>query len=176
MPNAVAHVILTIILVDLFRDYYMKKKHHKKYLTLHTIFIAGIGGLLPDIDIPINWILNSLGYSFEILKHGYITHTILFGLIFLIPGIILWKKEKHKTACYFFVITFGIFFHIFLDYLLGGGRFEGIMWFWPFLTNSYKIHLLSKIGLSEIPAALDAAILLGWLWHEEIKHKIKDYI
>ena len=79
MPLAVTHVLLTIILVDLFRDYFTK---HKKYFTLHTIFIAGVAGLLPDIDIPINWLLNSLGYSFDILKHGVITHTAFFGLIF----------------------------------------------------------------------------------------------
>jgi len=30
--------------------------------------------------------------------------------------------------------------------------------------------------MSNIPAALDAVILLGWLWHEDKKHKIKDYI
>lgn len=56
MPLAVTHVLLTIILVDLFRDYIMK--NHKKYLTLHTIMIAGIAGLLPDIDIPLFWLLN----------------------------------------------------------------------------------------------------------------------
>jgi len=174
MPLAVTHVILTIILVDLFRDYIMKK--HKKYLTLHTIMIAGIAGLLPDIDIPINWVLNLFGYSYEIMQHGGLTHTALFGLIFLIPAFIYWKKKRYKMATYLFVITFGVLFHVFLDYFLGGGRFEGIMWFWPLSAHPYKLHLLAKIGLSNVPAALDAVILLGWLWHEEIKHKISDFI
>ena len=173
MPLAVTHVLLTIILVDFYRDYFTK---HKKYFTLHTLVIAGIAGLLPDIDVPINWLLNFFGYSSQLLTHGGITHTPIFGLIFLIPAFIFLKKRKHKTAMLFFVITFGILFHIFLDYFLGGGYYEGIMWFWPLSTNAFKLHLLSKIGLSNIPAALDAVILLAWLWHEEVKHKISDFI
>ena len=86
MPLAVTHILLTIILVDLFRDYIMKK--HKKYLTLHTIMVAGIAGLLPDIDVPINWVLSFFGKSFEILQHGGLTHTAFFGLIFSIMSII----------------------------------------------------------------------------------------
>ena len=170
MPYAVTHVLLTIILVDLFRDYFMKKRH-KRYLTLHTIFIAGVAGLLPDMDIFLGWIFNS-----ELLIHGGIFHTPLFGLIFLIPAIILWKQRKNKIAVYFFIITFGILFHIFLDYLLGGANHYGIMPFWPLSTMRFNINMLSMIGLKQVPMILDAVILLGWLWHEEIKHKIKDFI
>ncbi len=174
MPLAVTHVILTIVLVDLFRDYIMKK--HKKYLTLHTLMIAGVAGLLPDIDIPINWILNFWGQTTTIMQHGGITHTPLFGLIFLIPGFVFWKQKKHKTATIFFVITFGILFHILLDLFLGGGAYEGITVFWPISIVTYKLHLLLNMGLTNIPHAIDAVILLGWLWHEEVKHKIRDFI
>jgi len=173
MPLAVTHILLVILVVDLYRDYVTK---HKKYFSLHTVLIAGIAGLLPDIDVPINWFLNIFGISLGLLKHGGITHTLLFGLIFLIPAFIFLKQGKHKAAAYFFVITFGISFHLFLDYLLGGGAFEGIMWFWPLSASAYKIHLLTKIGLSTIPMAVDALILLAWLWHEEVKHKISDFI
>jgi hypothetical protein len=48
MPFAVTHVLLTIILVDLFRDYVAK---HKKYFTLHTILIAGIAGYRHTIKL-----------------------------------------------------------------------------------------------------------------------------
>jgi len=169
MPLAVTHILLTIILVDLYRDYVAK---HRRFFTLHTLVIAGIAGLLPDIDIPINWLLSIFGAN---LTHGTITHVPILGLMFLIPAFILLRKEKHKTAMYFFVICFGILFHILLDYFLGGGTWEGIMLLWPLSTQAFKIHLLSKIGLENIPAAIDALVLLGWLWHEEIKHKIKDF-
>ena len=173
MTLAVTHVLLAIILVDLYRDYFAK---NKKYFTLHTVLIAGIAGLLPDIDIPLNWLFSFFGYSSQLLAHGGITHTLLFALIFLIPGFIFFKKGKNKTAMVFFVITFGILIHLSLDYFLGGGQYEGIMWFWPLSATAYKLHLLSYFNLSNIPAALDAVILLAWLWHEEVKHKIINFI
>mgnify|MGYP001394245677 CR=1 FL=1 len=174
MPLAVTHVLLTIILVDLYRDYVMK--NHKKLLSMHTLLIAGIAGLLPDIDIMINGFLTIFNMGTALLQHGGITHTPLFGLIFLIPGFILWKQNKHKLATICFVITFGILFHIFLDFILGGGAHTGIMLFWPISTATFKLHILRQLGMANLPMAIDAIILLVWLWHEEAKHKIKDFI
>lgn len=174
MPLAVTHILSTIILVDLYRDYF---SDHKKYFTLHTVLIAGIAGLLPDIDFPLRIIANIFDLNTPILlQHGGITHTPFFAMFFLIPGIYLWKKQKHTKAMYFFVIVFGIMFHLFLDYTLGGGSHSGIMWLFPFTTQGFKIHILSYYNLKDVPIALDAVILLGWLWHEEMKHKIKDFI
>ncbi|MFH1229698.1 MAG: metal-dependent hydrolase [Candidatus Aenigmatarchaeota archaeon] len=172
MPLAVTHVLLTIILVDLYRDYFAK---HKKYFTIHTLFIAGLGGILSDIDIPINWILGFFGYSSGLLNHGGITHTILFGLIFLIPAFMLFMRKKHKESMYFFVISFGILFHLFLDVIVNEGYY---MLLWPLTTQAFSIMQLSDIGMvfNGIQPALDAIILLVWLYHEEIKHKIKDFI
>ncbi|MCH8003029.1 MAG: metal-dependent hydrolase [Nanoarchaeota archaeon] len=165
MPFAVTHVLLTIILVDLYRDYITK---YKKYFTLHTIFIAGVAGLLPDIDIPLNWLLNFFGLG---IAHGTITHTPLFGLIFLIPAFILWHQKKHKTAMYFFVVCFGILFHIFLDLIFGAG----ILIFYPLSDFTFGLNI--AINFSRMASAgMDAIILLLWLWHEEIKHKISDFI
>lgn len=173
MPLAVTHVLLTIILVDLYRDYITK---HKRLFSLHTVLIAGIAGLLPDIDVPLRMMYQLFKAEIPILlQHGMLTHTPLFALIFLIPALILWKQGKHKPAVVFFVITFGAMFHLFLDWLIGGGAYEGIMWFFPLSTHTFKLHILRNVGLSDWPMALDAVILIGWLWHENIKHKIKDF-
>jgi len=74
MPTAVTHVILTIILLDLFRDYLMK--NHKRYLTLHTLFIGGVAGLLPDIDILLGWSLAFLEYiqTYGVMVEFYTLH------------------------------------------------------------------------------------------------------
>jgi len=168
MPFAVTHVLISIILVDLYRDYFAK---HKKYFTLHTIFIAGFAGLLPDIDIPFDWFLNFFGLN---VVHRTITHTPLFALIFLIPGLILWYHKKHTVAMYFFVTCFGIFLHIILDYFFTSDN-GGIMFLYPFSTITYELNLLQNVGRS-LFASIDAIILLAWLWHEEIKHKISDFI
>lgn len=174
MPLSVTHVLLTIIAVDLYRDYVTK---HKKYFSLHTILIAGIAAVLPDIDIPLG-ILGDF-FKFQIptlLQHGGITHTLIFALIFLIPALIFLKQKKHKAAVIFFVITFGVFFHLFLDWLLGGGGSYGIMWLWPLTTQTANLSLFRVFDVGNLPEALDAIILLAWLWHEEIKHKISDFI
>lgn len=174
MPQAVTHVLTSIILVDLYRDYITK---YKKLFPLHTIFLAGFFGLLPDIDIPIRMISQFFNFNVPwLLQHGGVTHTPFFALLFLIPGIIFWKKNKHKTAVIFFVATFAIMLHILLDFLLGGGGHNGIMVFFPFLTQGFKIHLLNYFKLEDLPAAIDAVILLAWIWHEDRKHKILDYI
>lgn len=168
MPFAVTHVLLSIIAVDLYRDYFAK---HKRYFTLHTVFIAGFAGLLPDIDILLSLFLNLFGVEF---LHRGSTHTILFGLIFLIPAIILWFNKKHKTAMYFFVTTFGILLHIFLDFTFSSDT-GGIMFFYPLSFAEFGLNLVK--GFNPILlAGIDAIILLLWLWHEEVKHKISDFI
>ena len=169
MPQAVTHVLLTIILLDLYRDYFAK---NKKYFSLHTILIGGIAGLLPDIDIPLGWVLRYFGIT---IYHGSFTHTPWFAMLFLIPAFIFLNRKDIKRAVLYFVITFGVSFHVFLDYLLGGGMHSGVMLLFPFSYKTYRIHLLGS-GSGVLPAALDAIILLLWLWHEEVKHKVKDFI
>lgn len=174
MPLAVTHVLLSIISADLWRDYVTK---HKRYFTLYTVLWAGIGGLFPDLDVPLNIMANLLGIELPaFLQHGMLTHTPFFALLFVLPGLWLWNRGKHRNAMYFFVIAFGIMLHLFLDWFLGGGAYEGIMWLYPLSMVGYKLHLLMLVGGGNLPAALDAAILLAWLWHEEVRHKITDFI
>lgn len=174
MPLAVMHVLTSAILVDLYRDYVTK---HKKYFTLYTVFLAGFFGLLPDVDIALRIIANFFKLSIpSLLQHGNITHTPFFAVLFFIPGFILWKIKKKKQAVYFFVAVPVILIHVLLDYFFGGGSQYGIMWLFPFSTEAWKLNITSTVFLQEFQRGLDAVILLVWLWHEEIKHKISDFI
>jgi membrane-bound metal-dependent hydrolase YbcI (DUF457 family) len=173
MPLAVTHVILTIIVLDLYRDYVAI---HKKYFTLWTIFIGGVAGVLSDLDIILYNLFLQFNINIPLLAHGGITHTPVFAAIFLVPFFILWTKKKHKLAVIFLVISFGIFMHIFLDYFVGGGDVHGIMFFYPFSTDRYTISFLNNYQDWISYAGLDAIILLLWLFHEEWKHKIRDFI
>ena len=143
MPLAVTHVLLTIIVIDIFRDYIIKKK---KLIPLKYIFIGGVAGILPDIDIAVFWLLSFFKPAIEWF-HGTFTHIFLIPLVILVASLIAYKYNKKV----------------------------GISPFWPFFNTAFK-------GLStffDIPAfemGLDAFILLGWLWHEEKKHKISDFI
>src|SRR3989344_4323294 len=134
--------------------------------------LAGVGGLLSDTDIPVSVVLGALGYSHPLLQHGGITHTLFFGLLFLVPGLLLWSRRKHKDAVVLFVIAFGVFFHVFLDVVVGGGGTNGVMAFWPLSDTLYKAHLIFRLGIEphDALAALDALLLLGWLWHEQTAH------
>lgn len=169
MALAVTHVLLTIILVDLFRDYFLKKKY-RKYFTMHTLFIAGIGGLLPDIDMPLSQLAALFGYA---IQHGGVTHTLLFGALFLVPGLILWQRNHRKEAVYMFVLSFGVFFHLFLDLIVNEGYY---MLLWPLTAQAFAIESAALLGLNGLQPSIDAVILLIWLYHEEVKHKIKDFI
>ena len=175
MPFAVTHILFPVVLLDLFRDYITK---HKKRITLLTVLLAGVGGLLPDIDILISWFFNLFGYSAGILEHRILTHAPIFGLIFLIPFAYFWYRKKHKISFYFLAISLGIFSHIFLDFLISNGTF-GVMLLWPFSSKVFAFPLaygLSGNSMLNLYAAIDAILLLGWLVHEEVKHKIKDFI
>ncbi|MBI2647570.1 hypothetical protein HYW99_03765, partial [Candidatus Woesearchaeota archaeon] len=70
------------------------------------------------------------------------------------------------------IITFGIAFHIFLDWLLIGS----IAPFYPFSSATYGVDLIGRLNIPLATQGLEAIVLLWWLWHEEKTHKISDFI
>lgn len=121
MPLAITHVIPAIELFNRLKN----KFFNKNLLGRNTIFIVAFGALLPDIDIPLKWILNVMSLNFD---HGAYTHTLLFSLIFILPAIIFHFVKKFKASQYLFILGAGIVFHLILDYIVGGGAKEGVMW------------------------------------------------
>ena len=168
MPQAVVHVLFTIIAIDVFRDHFIK---NKRKIPLNYVFIGGIAGLLPDIDVPLFWLLNNfLGFNVPFF-HRIFTHTFLFALIFLAIFLIYFDFNK-KASMLFGIITFGVAFHIFLDWLLVGA----VAPFYPFYDAAYGLNLVGRLGLPLAIQGLEAIVLLWWLWHEEKTHKISDFI
>ena len=168
MPQAVVHVLFTIIALDLFRDYVLKDK---RKMPLHYVFIGGVAGLLPDIDVPLFWVLNNfLGIDVPWF-HRIFTHTFFFILIFLVISLIYFDLNR-KVSELFGIITFGVAFHIFLDWLLVGA----IAPFYPFTSAVYGPNVLGMLKLPLAAEGLEAIVLLWWLWHEEKTHKISDFI
>jgi len=163
MPLAVTHILLPIILVDTFRDHFLKKK---KILSNRLILFAGLAGLLPDIDLPISLLLG-------VDLHRTITHSIIFPLMFLIlAGILYFRKNKvyFKISLMFFI---GFSIHLILDIIFGE-----VYFLFPFSFEGYYFDLthLSNVYVQELYAMLDAVLLFFWLIHEELEHKIKDYL
>ncbi len=168
MPQAVVHVLFTIIVLDLFRDHIIREK---RKIPLHYIFIGGVAGLLPDIDVPLFWLIrNVLGFDVPFF-HRVFTHTLLFILLFLFIALIYFDLNR-KASELFGIITFGVAFHIFLDWLF----FGSIAPFYPFSNAVYGFNLIGRLNLPLAAEGLEAIVLLWWLWHEEKTHKISDFI
>ena len=94
--DAVTHVLVPIVIVDLFRDYILPKAK-QKILTNHYIFLVGIFGALPDIDIPISILLRALNVAVpNWLTHGHITHSIFIPIILFPLSLLAYKLGKRK--------------------------------------------------------------------------------
>src|SRR3989338_3961137 len=97
MPQAVVHILFAIIALDLVRDHFLKDK---RKFPLHHVFIGGVAGLLPDIDVPLFWILNNfLGLNVPWF-HRVFTHTFLFVLIFLAASLICYDLNKNLSRIF----------------------------------------------------------------------------
>ncbi|MBI4155285.1 metal-dependent hydrolase [Candidatus Woesearchaeota archaeon] len=171
MPLAVTHIIITIVLVDLYRHYIAKNSFSRVY-----VLIAGIAGLLPDADIPLSWLI-SLFSKTPLIVHRIFTHAVIWSILFVLIAFIIhisskkkyFKFTKKQVALFFIMISIGWLSHIVLDCTLQGN--ETISWI-PIIAN---LNFCPKWLTQEAITGLDAIILLAWLIHEEIKHKIKDY-
>ena len=71
------------------------------------------------------------------------------------------------------MIALGTFIHLLLDSTLMGF----IMPVYPFSTAQFGINLIpvTTLGLS-VMAGIDAILLVAWLIHEELRHKISSFI
>ena len=175
MPYAVAHVILTIVIADIYRDYIAKKKFPMIY-----VFIAGVAGLMPDMDIPASWVFNLIfgtNYNF----HRIYTHSLLYAIVFFLISMIFlllrkneykilkWNMSKQAIVMLFFALAFGWFMHVALDCTLAADGYLNLI---PSIPLKFCPHPFSNQAI----VGFDAIILVLWLIHEQWRHKIKDYI
>ncbi len=164
MALAVTHVILTIVILDIFRHYVFGKEHFPRYL----LVIGGVAGLLPDIDIPLTWLYRMITGS-TLSLHGLFTHSFFFVILFATIAVAYQMRGEMKWAKIFYVISAGWLSHIILDCLYGGYK----TFFWPL---NFASTYCPQWGVSAYAADIDAIILVLWLVHEEVHQRIKDYI
>ncbi|MEK6895639.1 MAG: metal-dependent hydrolase [Nanoarchaeota archaeon] len=173
--DAVAHFLVPAFLVALYRDFLVKKK-----FSLHYVFLAGIGGLMPDFDIGVYFIMKILGSDVaygqvhQVYTHIFLIPLILF-LLFLIFSyekfnirICLIRNHKLKLNYVFLVLAIGWLSHLLLD-AIG----DPIYPFLPFSLNSFGINY--NLGVL-FQATVDGVLFLLWMIYLEFKHKISDFI
>ncbi len=175
MAYAVTHVIVAIILIDLYRDYIAKRK-----FPTWLVLVGGIAGLLPDLDVPFEWTVNAI-FSPGISVHRVVSHSLFFVAVFLLLALPFYlRRDKmlkvfrrkipyEYIAIFFAVVAFGWLTHIALD--CGLASDYNLTWF-----PGIPLAFCSPPFSSEALLGLDAILLILWMVHEEWRHKIKDYI
>jgi membrane-bound metal-dependent hydrolase YbcI (DUF457 family) len=178
MPQAVTHFLIPVILLELFREFFVK---NKKAFPIHYVFIAGLAGLLPDFDVAAYYILSFFGFTIQEV-HRTFSHTLFVPLLFLLLGLFFWKfknkelGEHHlKLKNIFFVIAFGTFIHLLLDVTISGV----VMPLYPLSTFAFGLNLITLFPpawQSTILPTLDAILLILWMIYLETKHKISKFL
>ena len=179
MPYATTHILIAIILVELFRDFIIKD--NKKFPRYYILF-AVIGGIIPDLDIGLFYILNFFGFSFAEIHRTFL-HTIFVPLILLSIGGIFYyfhlnnsnvSKHHLKISWIFFILGFGAILHLLLDMTFAGK----IIPFYPFLNLELGLNLIQYApeNLRElIIPTIDGILLMLWIFWMEFKLKINNY-
>ncbi|MBI5872247.1 metal-dependent hydrolase [archaeon] len=168
MPLAVTHMLFAIVVADIIRDYILKDKRR---FSLLFVLIAGIGGLLPDLDIAVFWIISLFKQVALSEVHRIYTHTLFLPIAFFILCLLFRKKRFLKML--FLMLALGSFIHLFLDGILSGL----IAPLFPFSSWQLGLNLVPwEMFGGTFYGGLDALILTAWLIHEYLKHNIKDYI
>lgn len=178
MPYAVTHVLIVVILIELFRHYYVKNKNA---FPIHYVLIGGLAAIIPDIDIAVYYLLSFFGFTISEV-HRTFSHSLLVPLIFLLLAVPFFnfrnrKLGKHhlKLRNVFLVISFGIFVHLALDATLAGT----IMPLYPLSNYSIGLNLISYFPLAwqdSILPSIDAVLLILWLISLEVRHKLSSFI
>ncbi|MBU0959402.1 MAG: hypothetical protein KKB31_05650 [Nanoarchaeota archaeon] len=172
MPQAIAHILFPLLLISFIRDFYLKKEKKRKF-SLHYALIAGLAGIILDIDV----ILTSL--------QKY-THTLIIPLIFLFSFFIFRRADvkaricnlgRHKLKLHiiFLMLSIGTFSHILLDALFYYPDYI----FYPFLEIGFGLNFIDYLHFSSpavIMAVLDGFLFVVWVSYLELKHKISDFI
>lgn len=179
MPYAVTHILIAVIIVELFRKYIIKS--NKKFPRYYILF-AAIGGLIPDLDIAFFYVLYFFGFTFEQI-HRTFMHSIIIPLGLFLIGLFVLKagvklpfinKRHINLSTIFFIFAGGSFVHLLLDLVLGS-KFPIL---YPLILTDFGLDLLKKFPaeLRELIApTLDGILLLFWIIWMQFKLKIDDY-
>lgn len=178
MPQAVTHFLIPVMLLELFRDLFVKDR---KKFPVHYVFIGGLAGMLPDLDFAVYYILSFFGFTIHEV-HRTFSHNLFVPLIFIVLAILFHKfKNKElgrhhlKLSIVFGVIAFGILTHLIMDWLF----IDTIMLFYPFSTARFGLNLIllaPNAWQGILLPTIDAGLLIFWMVYLEWKHRISDLL
>lgn len=164
MPYAVTHMLVPMILLDMIRDKILKLR--KKDLPNKYILIAGIFGILPDIDVPLS--LLALG---DLSVHRTFTHTVWVPLFFFVGFSLFYILKNQKWFKIFLMCFVGVSTHIFLDVLLAGSA----SLFYPLSGTIYGLNVFPINKMYLLYASMDALLLFFWFARMGLRKRISDF-
>jgi hypothetical protein len=179
MPLATTHILIAVILIELYRDFFVK--NNKKFPRYYILIVA-LGSIIPDLDFAVYYFLSFFGFSINEIHRTY-SHTIFIPLMLFFAGIFTYRfkiknkvfGKKHLTLpMTFFIMTFGALLHLILDVTLSGI----IMPVYPFFDYSAGLNLIEIFPLAwqdTILPVADAVLLMFWIFWMEFKLKIDNY-
>lgn len=146
----------------------------KRKLNSFSWILLLIGGLLPDFDYPIAWILG-------IDIHRTFTHSLVFILVtfFIASLVFMYHKNKENYA---FILSLGVLTHVLVDLVSN----QGVPLFWP--LNYYISVFGISLGKSNVSmlsqnlagtlislklAIVDMILGASWVFYLGIKGRIK---
>jgi len=169
MAYVITHFLTSTFLATLFRA---KFSEIQKYIHVKELFIIGLFGVIPDIDV-LPFIINSyfdLGWP---NIHRLITHNfVIVAAIFLI-GLLLYTKNK-KIGLILMLGSIGWASHVTLDWILSGT----VTPFYPLSSFETGINLIPAGNLrlgTYVLSGIDAVVLLTWSWFAITKKKLVDF-
>lgn len=178
MPYSVTHFLIALLLVGVWRDYFIKEK---KKFPLSYVLLGGIAGVLPDVDVGVYYALSFFGFAYEEV-HRTFSHTFFVPLLFLLLGGLSYGFKNRILSVHhlclrniFFVLAFGTFIHLVLDGLIAGV----IIPFYPFSYSQFGLNWVKAVPLAwqdTFLASVDAVLLIIWISYLEWKHRISDFI
>ncbi|HII72125.1 TPA: metal-dependent hydrolase [Candidatus Woesearchaeota archaeon] len=173
MAFPVAHMLVPMLCVDLYRRYLAKKR-----FSYWWVLLAGFIGLGPDFDIFFSVALG-LGRLSVLNYHRSFSHSLFVILALVIVAVAVYlvfssyvknnKKSKKtlKTARYLhysyfalYIIAFAVFTHILLDFLDGHYRL-----LYP--LDIVFPHINIFMGSEDVAATFDGFLLILWLVLQE---------
>ena len=163
MAGPVTHVLVPMILLEVYRRYISKKS-----FPYWMVLLGGLFGALPDFDIVIGYGWNALT-GHHTWMHRMFSHSLLLVLMSLAAGLVFylgyrnrwWKRKKWITYTYtiLFIASFAVFTHVMLDCING---FQYI--FWPL---SFSCSCPNWIPDPKTAMVLDGVMLVLWLLLDE---------
>jgi len=170
MPYTTTHVLVAIIAIELFREYFFK--NNRKF-PRYYILLAAIAGVFPDLE-----------YLFRLNYHDRLFfHSLFIPLIFLVLGLLAMKFEighkglrrRHMNLSFiFYIFAVGSLIHIGLDSIF----VDTLMPFYPFSNYEFGLELVNRFSENFrelVLPILDALLFFFWIFWLQFKLKVDDY-